>query len=603
MLRYTRRLNVCKQLSTGTVRPLLRAISATNLRLHSSTPHPTTSSISNQLLFTSTNHLKAKSLDDVHSYQLLQDLGFLTQSQAGITHWHPLGLKVLRKLENIIRNRMDQIGFEEFELSSISSKALWSQTGRWGNTELFKISNDENLCLAPTHEEEITKLIKDAQLNHKNLPVLTYQITRKYRYEKRPRMGLLRGREFVMKDAYSFDVDYPAAMKTYDNVNKAYLNIFKNDLKLPFEVAKADSGDIGGSMSHEWHFVNDKGEDLLYKCNSCGDVSNVEKASSYPDLDAEGFEFAKAANVKYLLTKDNETLVSCYYPTDREFNVSSLTEYIDDLDLKSLNLPLEEVLARFQSTDTDVILKKFIRVMDLRINDQTDLPDFPITMFQKNNFSMITDLSIVEPVEGEICIECEEGQLESMKAIEVGHTFYLGKKYSEAMSAKFVNKDNKPEIFDMGCYGIGVSRIIGAIAEITKDSEGFRWPSVISPYDFSLVVAPKVEESLVEKFKSNVNGLTFNHFENDKVLFGNKIRLAKMIGTPLVVILGKNWPLVEIEVRGKRWVDADTPEYKQLQEIKGEQWQWTTEIKGNVEKHYVHKDHFRDVVQSLLKNL
>lgn len=563
-----------------------------------------TSSITNHLLFTSTNHLKTPSLDTVHSYQLLQDLGFITQSQAGITHWHPLGLKVLRKLQDVIRQRMEEVGFEEFELSSISSKELWEQTGRWGNSELFRVSNDENLCMAPTHEEEITQLVKNAHVNHKNLPVLTYQITRKYRFEKRPRMGLLRGREFLMKDAYSFDADYPAAMVTYDNVNKAYLNIFKNDLKLPYEVAKADSGDIGGSMSHEWHFVNDKGEDVLFKCDSCGTVSNVEKATSYP---TEDFQFAKFANVKYLLTKDNETLVSCYYPQDRIFTTSSLTEYIDDLDLSSLNLSLDEILARFESSGTDMILKKFIRVMDLRINDQTDLPDFPITVFQKNNFSMITDLSIVEPIEGEICHDCEEGELKSMKAIEVGHTFYLGQKYSGAMGAKFTSKQNKPEVFEMGCYGIGVSRIIGSIAEITKDAEGFRWPSIIAPFDFALVSAPKVEQTLIEQFKDSVSdgGLTFNYFENDKVSFGNKIRLNKMIGVPLVAIVGKNYPLIEIEVRGKRWETAkDKYNFQSLMQDKADEWQWSssTDSKG-VEKHLVHKDHFNAVTKSLLKDL
>ncbi|KAH3678961.1 hypothetical protein WICMUC_001329 [Wickerhamomyces mucosus] len=561
------------------------------------------SSITNNLIFSNHQLLKVKTLDDIHSYQLLQDLGFIHQSNAGITHWLPLGLKTLRKLTSLIRKRMEEVGFEEFELSSLSNKSLWEKTGRWNNSELYKLKNDDNFCLAPTHEEEITELVRLQNPNYKNLPILTYQISRKYRYEKRPRMGLLRGREFLMKDAYSFDSSYNNAMKTYDLVNSAYYNFFKNDLKLPFEIAKADSGDIGGSMSHEWHFLNERGEDTLFKCDSCGTVSNVEKAVSLP---LDDFEFAKEAEVRYLLSKDNETLISCYYPKGRVFSTGYLLEYIEDIDLSTLNLSNEKIFERFQSSEEDLILKKFIRVMDIRINDSTDLPDFPIKVFQKNNFSMVTDLSIVEPIENEICDECEEGKLHSEKAIEVGHTFYLGTKYSAALSAKFFSKDNKPEFFEMGCYGIGISRIIGAIAEISKDSQGFKWPAAISPFEFSLVVAPKVEASNVEDFKLTVNkSLSFNQIENDKISFGNKIRMNKMLGVPIIAIIGKEYPIIELEIRGKRWEqDKLKYEYEKLFELNGEEWNWRFEINENgIEKHFFHKDHFNAIVESLLKDL
>jgi len=563
------------------------------------------SNIAHQHLFTKKSIPK-----QITTHELLQDLGFIYQPSAGLIHWLPLGLKVLKNVENIIRNRMDEIGGEEFSLSSISSKELWSTTGRWNNTELFKlkINNKKNddFCLTPTHEEEITDIIRNSNLNSKNLPVLTYQISRKYRFEKRPRGGLLRGREFLMKDAYSFDKDYKNAMEMYNKVNDAYLKIFQ-DLKVPFVKANADSGDIGGSLSLEWHYVHKNGEDLLFKCNHCHEVSNVEKTISLPDEDTP---FAKSAKVAYMLNKDRDTLICAYYPSDRIFVGNFLKEHIDDIDLKTLSLSEDEILEEFapkNGNEDDLILnKKFIRVMDTRIDHTTDLPDFPITKFQKNNFSTLTDVSIVEAIPDEYCNECGEGQLKTMNAIEVGHTFYLGTRYSEPLGAKFTDVDNKSKLIEMGCYGIGVSRIVAAIAELSRDKDGLIWPSSISPYDLSLIEAPKANEEHINEIEQLLrdDGLKISLDKRNlkKVGFGSKMINARMIGIPIILIIGSNFPIVEIEVRGKRWNEDSNYEYENLFNQYSKDWEWSIE-KNQYEKHLVHKDHVTKVIKALLKDL
>lgn len=536
------------------------------------------------------------------THVLLQDLGYVHQPSAGTVHWLPLGLRVLRRVESIIRTRMEQVGAEEFSLSSLSGKHLWEKTGRWGNTELFKMkindTNDADFCLAPTHEEEITELMRMANVNHKNLPVLTYQMTRKYRFEKRPRGGLLRGREFLMKDAYSFDKDFDGAMDMFNKVNGAYSKIFQ-DLKVPFEKAVADSGDIGGNLSQEWHFINEKGEDLLFKCDGCGYVSNVEMTVSIP----EDGDYAKEANVKYAMTKDRETLIAAYFPKGRTLVPTFIKDQVEGIDMSTLAMTNNEIIQEFAADSETLILKKFVRIMDSRLNDRSDLPDFPISTFQKNNFTLITDVCLVEANEGEYCDECGEGVLHGMNAIEVGHTFYLGKRYSTPLGAKFATAQNTLEPFEMGCYGIGVSRIVAAIAEMTRDEQGLVWPSSIAPYDVALVEAPKLDEETIQEINEKLQDWRVMQDKREKVGFGAKIANAKMNGIPVVVVVGKRWPIVELEIRGHRWETKEQYQYQVEMKKHGEEWFWSTEVVNGVEKHFVHKDHVSEVIMLLLQDL
>ncbi|KAI5955444.1 PRS [Candida theae] len=440
---------------------------------------------------------------------------------------------------------MDSVQFEELSLSLLSYKTGWIKTGRWNQSEVFKLVNgdhDPDYLLVPTCEEEITQYAKQALDSYKQLPLRLYQIKEKFRNEKRPRGGLLRGKEFLMKDGYSFDLDEERALETYKSVVGAYHRIF-DDLGVPYVKAQADSGDIGGDMSHEWHYLNATGEDAVFSCDSCGHVSNQEKTLSLPQ---EAVSAGGDVSVKYFLTMDKTTLVCAYYPTGRTLEPKFVQVEVPDI---ALGVPEEHVFEQFSQVDE--LSKRVVRVMDARLNSRSNFPDFPVDFHNRSMITTLTDVPIVLAEAGEVCGECERGTLREQRAIEVGHTFYLGDKYSKPLglsvdvpeNGKVVNKQVM-----MGCYGIGVSRIVAAIAEISRDNEGLRWPRSIAPWEVTVVEATK-DTGLSEaysrmQFDYRVDG-------RDESL-GLKVKQSNMMGIPMVVILGKRFPMVDIEVRGRR---------------------------------------------------
>ncbi|CAG99934.1 putative proline--tRNA ligase AIM10 [Kluyveromyces lactis] len=528
------------------------------------------------------------------THELLQQLGYVKQASSGVLHWLPLGLKTLRNIEGIIRRRMDESGAHEVSLSSLSQRSLWETTGRWSNTELFKLKDakKKDYCLVPTCEEEITWLMNSYLTSYKDLPIIAYQITRKYRDELRPRGGLLRGREFLMKDAYSFHLNSEDAVSTFERVNATYDKIF-TDIGVPFVSAVADSGDIGGDLSKEYHFIHESGEDTLFRCNSCEAVSNIEKCGSYP---VESKEYLGDVSVKYALNEENDTLVCLYYPASRHLNWNLALEAVDnDLEPQTRYMTNEEVLAKF-TENYDPMFNGIIRVMDVRLNSRSNFPDFPLKSYLKNNFAQLNDYSIVDVEEGEICAQCEEGELESAKSIEVGHTFYLGKKYSKALNATFRQQDNSDVVMEMGCYGIGVSRLIGAIAQVTRDPKGLRWPSSVSPYKVSVCASDKSVDQL-NKVKALLDYKPYTDFDA-KTSIGAKIQQSHALGIPIAIVVGpKSWPNVEIEVRGnfrsKNWETS----YEKLHSQLG--WEYNQESG----KHFVLHENANDVVNILLKDL
>lgn len=521
------------------------------------------------------------------THELFTRLGFFNHPRPGLVHWLPLGLFSLQKLQTIVHRRMQQIGAEQVSLLLLSHSALWQKTDRWAGTELFKLKDSGNheYCLAATCEEEITHLVKNSITSYKNLPLLYYQINEKFRDEKRPRSGLLRGREFFMKDAYSFDVDEHAAMATYEKVVGAYVNIFL-DLKVPFVKAEADTGEIGGSLSHEWHYVQAAGEDTLFTCGECGNSSNIEKTLSYPSEEHDHTEVA----VHYFRTVDRLTLVCAYYPATRELQPNFVKEEVD----VDTNDPLsqEEILAEFSNEDT-LIDKKIVRVMDLRLTSRSNFPDFPIKFVNRSLITTLTDIPIVSAEEGELCHKCEEGTLSKRKSIEVGHTFYLGDKYSKALECTVdVPVDGKLETRNvvMGCYGIGVSRILAAIGEINRDEHGFRWPHAISPWDVTII--NMAADSQLDAVTSALEPVDYRT-DTRAVGLGKKIRQSNMVGIPLVVIVGKKYPVVEIEVRGVFFSES----WKQAQSSANFLW----EVADN--KHLVPVEHLHEVVTTLLRDM
>ncbi|GEQ66814.1 hypothetical protein JCM33374_g477 [Metschnikowia sp. JCM 33374] len=492
----------------------------------------------------------AASLAKVPTHQLFTKLGLVHHPKPGLVHWLPIGMSILRKLQELVHTQMKNAGSEQVSLSALSHASLWQESGRWSGTELFKLKDfsQADYCLAPTCEEEITTLVKGQVSTYKAFPISVYQINTKFRDEKRPRSGLLRGREFIMKDAYTFDRTQEEAMHSYNTMVDAYRKVFQQ-LKVPYVMADADSGDIGGSLSHEWHYVHASGEDTLFTCSNCGESSNIERTLSFPAEEEQHSD----VSVSYYTTHDTSTLVCAYYPSSRDHQANFLKEEIPDIDLSG-KYTQEQILDLFRDEEA-LISKKIVRVMDSRLNSRSNFPDFPINFINRSLITTLTDIPIVSAEEGEICFKCEDGNLESRRAIEVGHTFYLGDKYTKTFdfTVEHPAEDGKLQKNHvlMGCYGIGISRIIAAIAEINRDEHGLRWPACIAPWQVTVVNNTK-EEAIGEKVLDHLlhHGIDCRVDDRPKVRMGKKIKDSNMFGIPLVVIVGKNYPKVEIEVRG-----------------------------------------------------
>ncbi|EGG10840.1 uncharacterized protein MELLADRAFT_42095 [Melampsora larici-populina 98AG31] len=385
-------------------------------------------------------------------HHLLLRAGFLRQSSTGIWNFLPNAIRVLKKVEDIVREEMERIGASEVSLSHLQTSSLWKASGRWNTAgkELFRLSDrkDAHLLLAPTHEEEITQLVKLDVNSSKQLPVRLFHIGRKYRDELRPRAGLLRSREFIMKDLYTFDLDRTKALETYSAVQGAYEKILKR-IGIPFVVAEADSGAIGGSQSHEYQFESPSGEDTVIKCTKCDYIANVELAKSV------------------------------------------------------LVPPLSDVNA----------------------------------------------------------LRCRS-PLGSSKAIEVAHTFYLGTKYSSSLSATYKISDPKTGLqkenpLEMGCFGIGISRLMGAIAECSHTETGLRWPINVAPFKVCIIIPMQENDAgssdliksvaqiigrEVESIKTKVGELKGEVLIDDRIQrIGWKLMDADLVGYPILIVLGNRW--------------------------------------------------------------
>lgn len=549
-------------------------------------------------LYLVTNELlNPATLPSIPTHELFAKLLFVNYPKPGLVHWMPLGTAVLNKLQALVHREIRATGAEEVILSSLSHSSLWEVTGRWGGTELFKLkdSTGSDYCLVPTCEEEITNLVKTHVRTYKSLPLLYYQINTKFRDEKRPRSGLLRGREFIMKDAYSFDLTEESALETYEALVKAYYRVFEQ-LKVPFVKADADTGEIGGSLSHEWHYVHPSGEDTLFTCSECGNTLNIEKTLSYPLEEQQHSD----VGVQYFTTVDQKTLICAYYPASRTIVPNFVKNEIPDVDLSG-KLLQEDILSLFQDKDA-LISKKIVRVMDSRLNSRSNFPDFPVDFINRSLITTLTDIPLVVAEEGELCYHCEEGHLQKSRAIEVGHTFYLGDKYSKALdcSVEIPQPDGtmaRRNIL-MGCYGIGISRIIASIAEINRDSAGLRWPSAIAPWQVTVVDAGSESKGQELALKLASSNIDCRIDDREKIGLGRKVKESNAIGIPLVVIVGKHYPHLEVEVRGKRQETG-------WKEVHGRgEFDWTVDYNDGVDiKHTVHVNDIDKVVKVLLADM
>ena len=511
---------------------------------------------------------------EVVSHKLMLRAGFIRRLSSGIYTWLPLGLKSLRKVERIIREEMDRSGAQEILMPAVQPKELWVESGRWelyGKELLrFQDRNERELCLAPTHEEVITDLVRREVRSYRELPLSLYQIQTKFRDEIRPRFGVMRSREFIMKDGYSFDADEEGAEKSYMAMFQAYDNIFRR-CGLKFRAVEADTGEIGGKFSHEFMVLADTGEDVIISCDTCGYAANLERAEVGGPAYTEGKKSGSSKRVstpdkrrveevaEYLHVPAHKLVKTLLFTTDRgtvgalvagdsEINPTKLknvlsfkfVEMADEAAIEEatggplgFSGPLGLKIPLYGDKDIlgmeDFVVggnEKDVHVVDVNVGD-----------FETEGYY---DLRVAQA--GDPCPRCK-GRLTSTRGIEVGHIFKLGTKYSESMKATFLDKEGHDRLMVMGCYGIGVGRTVAAAIEQNHDENGMALPFAIAPLEVevlpvntshqeSMELAHAVYESLVDK---GIDAILDDRDERP----GVKFKDSDLIGIPFRVTIGE----------------------------------------------------------------
>ncbi|UNI15237.1 Proline--tRNA ligase [Purpureocillium takamizusanense] len=476
----------------------------------------------------------------------------------------PLGLRVQQKIEGLLDKHMQSIGASRLSLSTVCSEELWKRSGRLerASSELFRLKDrrETPLLLSPTHEEEITTLVASAIKSYKDFPLRLYQTTRKYRDEMRPRHGLLRSREFIMKDLYTFDTSVESAIETYREVSEAYRAFFA-DLKLPILVAEASSGDMGGDYSHEYHLANPIGEDTVAVCNSCSYVANDEVAKALPPSADSSRSSLAAADLRVWrgITRDRRTLVNAWYPAqvgdsgEADVNIHAVKEAVPELDA-SISDPLRIFGSGSYADAPAASPLRVVNVVDARLepsfsNLQPELPIIPTELDNKpwEQSSILRSpsgeaLNLLHLADGDVCSRCKTGTLQVHRALELGHTFHLGTRYSVPLElhVSLPNTKGGPVPVQMGCHGIGVSRLFGAVAEHKADDRGLNWPRAIAPFEVVLIPTSGVTDETLAFYDSLAPGFDVV-LDDRKESFGWKMQDADMIGYPVTVVLGKPW--------------------------------------------------------------
>jgi len=531
---------------------------------------------------------------EVISHQLMLRAGMIRKLAAGIYNYLPLGLRSIRKVENIIREEMNRAGALELLMPSVQPAELWQESGRWeqyGKELLrFRDRKDAEFCMGPTHEEVITDLVRREVKSYRQMPLNLYQIQGKFRDEIRPRFGLMRGREFIMKDAYSFDADENGADIAYDKMYKAYRRIFER-CGLNFRAVEADTGSIGGSSSHEFMVLAESGEDAIASCSACEYAANVEKAEARPFAVVEHFEprplekvatpdkrsidevsaflaVPKAAMVKTLiLLADNEPVVALVRG-DHDLNEIKLKNV---LGCEQLEMAPDEVVELVTSAPVG-----FAGPVGLKVKVVADLAVQTLRNFvtggnaedlHLKNVNLDRDFTpsrfadICNVVHGDACPRCDTGILEMWRGIEVGHVFKLGMKYSKALKATFLDAEGKEQIIFMGCYGIGVGRTVAACIEQNHDDNGIIFPLPIAPFQCIISALDPKKDDVREAAESLYNQLLDSGIE---VLLddrderpGIKFKDADLIGIPLRLVVGsKNLAEGKVELKDRKTGDV-----------------------------------------------
>ncbi|KAK5114826.1 hypothetical protein LTR62_001983 [Meristemomyces frigidus] len=522
--------------------------------------------------WTPTQSKKPEGTSAEDGHDLLVRAGFLRQAHSGIFHLLPLGLRVQAKIERLIDKHMLGLGASKVALSSLSSEDLWQRSGRLDKgrgSEFLRLSDRKGakLLLSPTHEEEITTVVANAVHSHKQLPLRLYQVSRKYRDEARPRQGLLRGREFVMKDLYTFDATSEAAHETYASVRAAY-RAFLDELRLPYLVATADSGNMGGNLSHEYHFASQSGEDTIIQCKECDYSINEELYIGRPHTSEKTQVAVEQTALTYMVTKDRKTILCILYPQGSQLNNQAIKAVSPTIDLS-----VEDAQQAFLDggAESSTTKNNFSVLCDPRVpKDAAGLlaadehQRFLARIGATTTFSALdskaegTDdlILLTQAREGDSCPGCATGTLVPHKAVEIGHTFHLGTRYSEPLDLRVTGVQNKQSLVHMGCHGIGVSRLIGAAAALLSDSRGLNWPLAIAPFGVLVIRAGATSaedaEGIYDCLNAAQSGTDTVIDDRADLPVGWKLNDADLIGYPFIVVVGKAWverKAVELQCR------------------------------------------------------
>jgi len=540
---------------------------------------------------------------EVVSHRLMLRAGMIRRVAAGVYSYLPLGYRALRKVEGIVRKEMDRAGALEVFLPVLSPAELWRETRRWDayGKELMRMQDrhGRDFCLGPTHEEIITDLVRREVKSWRQLPLNLYQIQTKFRDEIRPRFGLMRGREFGMKDAYSFDRDEGGVQKSYETMFETYTRIFEQ-CGLNFKAVEADSGPIGGSFSHEFMVLAETGEDLLLNCPACGYAANLEKAEiALPEETGAAedhrpverketpgqrtveevsafLECAPSELVKTLIYEANDKVVAVLLRGDHQLNETKLKNLLGAGALEPASAEkIEKVTGGPTGFSGPVGLDGVRIVADEQVrhlaNFVTGANAADTHLVNVNfgrDFSVSEWADIKAAAAGDPCPRCRAA-METIRGIEVGHVFKLGTKYSDAMGATYLDEKSEERSIVMGCYGIGTGRTVAAAIEQNHDGDGIIWPVPIAPFQVALLTLNVREQALVEASERLVRELEERGVD---VLWddrderpGVKFKDADLVGCPVrVVIGGKSYKKGEGEIRIRRTGEQSAATLDQL---------------------------------------
>ncbi|WP_428264103.1 proline--tRNA ligase [Haliangium sp.] len=523
--------------------------------------------------------------------------GYIRRLAAGIYNFLPLGWRVLRKIENIVREEMDAAGAHEVLMPSSIPGELWQESGRWSKygPELlrFKDRKGADFCFGPTHEEVIVDIVRRELKSYRELPVNLYQIQTKFRDEIRPRAGLMRGREFIMKDAYSFDVSEEASRDSYQAMYQAYERIFSR-CGLDFRAVEADTGAIGGSRSHEFQVLADSGEDAIVSCDHCDYAANVEEAKlpapAEPGIQADG-----ESSLDKVATPGTKTIeqVTSFLGVGADQVIKSLVYIADDRAVMALvrgDRGLNEIALKKAAGATQLFMAREGQVKEaLGVGpgfagpvgatieiyadeelrgatgavcgaNEADAHYRGVDLARDAKVTAFAPLRMAEA--GDACPRCSDGKLRAFRGIEVGHVFYLGTVYSAPMGCTFLDENGTEQPMEMGCYGIGITRIAASAIEQNHDDGGIVWPMSIAPYEVEVLPLQMNDDDVVaagEALYTKLQGLGVEVLLDDRgERPGAKFKDADLIGVPLRVAIGKrSLKDGKVEVKWRRGGEAD----------------------------------------------